>query len=422
MGTGVPDRGTGVDVGAWLRGLGLGQYEPAFRENDVDADVLPELTEADLERLGVASLGHRKKLLRGIAALRAGSAPSAATPPAAEPAPDAPPAAHSSGAERRQLTVMFVDLVGSTSLSGRLDPEEMQEVLESYQDAVSAEVTRFGGHVAKYMGDGVLAYFGWPRAYEDAAERAVRAGLAAAAAVRLLRAGEGEALAARVGIATGLVVIGHFAGRGAAQEEAVAGETPNLAARLQELAEPGAVVVAESTRRLLGDLFELRDLGSRALKGFAGPVAVWRVAGEGRAESRFEALRAAGMTSLVDRKKELALLLARWARAREGEGQVVLLAGEAGIGKSRLVQALHERLAGEPHTRLTLQGSPYHAGSPLWPMVGFLERAAGFAQDDDTGRKLAKLEVLLRQAIDEVGEALPLLAALLAIPADGRRP
>ena len=272
------------------------------------------------------------------------------------------------------------------------------------------------------MGDGVLAYFGWPRAYEDAAERAVRAGLAAAAAVRLLRAGEGEALAARVGIATGLVVIGHFAGRGAAQEEAVAGETPNLAARLQELAEPGAVVVAESTRRLLGDLFELRDLGSRALKGFAGPVAVWRVAGEGRAESRFEALRAAGMTSLVDRKKELALLLSRWARAREGEGQVVLLAGEAGIGKSRLVRALHERLAGEPHTRMTLQGSPYHAGSPLWPMAGFLERAAGFAQDDDAGRKLAKLEALLRQAVDDVGEALPLLAALLSIPADGRHP
>src|SRR4051812_22474713 len=253
-------RGTRVDIAAWLRGLGLERYEPAFRANDVDEAVLPRLTAEGLAPPGVASLGHRRKLLEAIAAL-------ADEAVGARPGPAAMPVPHE--AERRRLTVMFADLVGSTALSARLDPEEMRELLAAYYDAVAAEVTRFGGHVAKLMGDGVLAYFGWPRAQEDAAERAVRAGLAATAAVCLLRAGEGEALAARVGIATGLVVIGHFAGRGAAQEEAVAGETPNLAARLQELAEPGAVVVAESTRRLLGDLFELRDLGSRALKGFA---------------------------------------------------------------------------------------------------------------------------------------------------------
>src|SRR3954447_2806665 len=320
-----------VDIGIWLRGLGLERYEQAFRANDVDGQILPKLTVEDLAALGVASVGHRRKLLEAIAALSSG-APSAV---GARPRPAAVPVPRHA-AQRRQLTVMFVDLVGSTALSGRLDPEEMHEILESYQDAVSAEVTRFGGHVAKYMGDGVLAYFGWPRAYEDAAERAVRAGLAAAGAVCLLRVGEGEALAARVGIATGLVVIGHFAGRDAAHEEAVAGETPNLAARLQELAEPGAVVVAESTRRLLGDLFEFEDLEPRALRGFTEPVRGWRVLGEGRAEGRFEALHGSQLTPFVGRDPELDLLLERWKRARAGEGQVVLLGGEPGIGKSRL--------------------------------------------------------------------------------------
>jgi class 3 adenylate cyclase/predicted ATPase len=406
-----------VDIAAWLRGLGLEQYERAFRANDIDGEILLRLTAEDLAALGVGSVGHRRKLLETIGTLAGRARPRKRSRSTVEvrPGPAAAPGPRRE-AERRHLTVMFADLVGSTVLSARLDPEEMREVLAAYQDAVSAEVTRFGGHVAKLLGDGVLAFFGWPRAYEDAAERAVRAGLATAAAVGRLGTDERPALAARVGIATGLVVVGHLVGRNGAQEEAIAGETPNLAARLQEFAEPGAVVVAETTRRLVGDLFELQGLGSPALKGFAVPVAAWRVVGEGRAESRFEALRAAGMTPLVDRKKQLALLLTLWCRAREGKGQVVLLAGEAGIGKSRLVQALREQLAAEPHTRMSLQGSPYHAGSPLWPMIGFLERAAGFTQDDDAGTKLAKLEALLRQAVDDTSEATPLLAALLSIP------
>jgi class 3 adenylate cyclase/predicted ATPase len=404
-----------VDVGTWLRNLGLERYVPAFLEAEITAELLAELTESDLRELGLP-LGPRKVLLKAIAALGRAQPRTPAERPEL-PAPMPPRAA-----ERRQLTVMFVDMVGSTALSAQLDPEEMREVLEGYQDTVSAEVARFGGHVAKFMGDGVLAYYGWPRAYEDAAERAVRAGLATVAAVGRLRTGAGAALAVRVGIATGLVVVGYLVGRGTAQEEAIAGETPNLAARLQEIAEPGTVVVGERTRRLLGGLFALECLGSHALKGFAEPVTVWRVVGEGRAESRFEALHAAGMAPLVDRKKELALLLARWAKARGGKGQAVLLAGEAGIGKSRLVQALRERLAGEPYTRMSLQGSPYHTGSPLWPVIGFLERMAGFAQGDGAGMKLAKLEALLRQAVDDVAETAPLLAALLSIPAGRRYP
>src|SRR4051812_13278797 len=230
MGTGVPDRGTGVDVGAWLRGLGLGQYEPAFRDNDIDADVLPELTADDLAGLGITSIGHRRKLLAAIAALQRDPAPGAATPAAADPAAGAASVARPSGAERRQLTVMFIDLVGSTELSRRLDPEEMSGVLRAFQDAVAGRVARFEGHVAKFLGDGVLAYFGWPRAHEDDAERAVRAGLAITAAVAGLPAPAGGTLACRVGVATGPVVVGELIGSGPAAEEAVVGETPNLAA------------------------------------------------------------------------------------------------------------------------------------------------------------------------------------------------
>ena len=314
----------------------------------------------------------------------------------------------SSQAERRQLTVMFVDLVGSTALSTRLDPEEMREVIQAYQTTVAAEITRLDGHVAKFMGDGVLAYFGWPVAHEDEPERAVRAGLAATAAVARLTAPGGEPLAARVGIATGLVVVGDLIGEGAAQEEAVVGETPNLAARLQALAEPGAVVVAEGTRRLLGGLFALRDLGASALKGFAAPVRAFAVAGEAAAEGRFEARHAAGApTPLVGREQELALLLDRWERAKEGEGQVVLLAGEAGIGKSRLVRALRERLGGEPHTPLGQFCSPHHANTALHPIVGLLERAAGLRRDDPPERQLDKLEAMLALAVGDAAARPP---------------
>jgi class 3 adenylate cyclase len=247
-----------MDVAVWLRGLGLEQYETAFRDNDVDAEVLPELTADDLINIGVTSVGHRRKFLAAIAALRSERAPAAAAP------------------ERRQLTVMFCDLVGSTELSSRLDPEDLREVISAYHRAVATVVARFQGFVAKYMGDGVLVYFGYPRAHEDDAERAVRGGLGVIDAVNRLDVKSVE-LQARVGIATGLVVVGDLIGEGSAQEQSVIGETPNLAARLQALAEPAAVVIAADTRRLVGDLFEYRDLGAIEVKGLPVPVLAWQV-------------------------------------------------------------------------------------------------------------------------------------------------
>ncbi|MFK4506416.1 AAA family ATPase [Bradyrhizobium daqingense] len=410
-----------MDVAAWLRGLGLGQYEQAFRENDVDAGVLADLTAEDLIGLGVASIGHRRKLLAAIADLRAVSI-SATTPATSAPAAISEKAWLAPEAERRQLTVMFVDLVDSTALAARLDPEEMAEVLRIYQSVVTGAIARFEGYVAKYMGDGVLAYFGFPRAHEDEAERAVRAGLAAVAAVHSLESAHGEKLAARVGIATGPVVVGELIGEGAAREETVVGDTPNLAARLQALADPGTVVISARTRELVGGLFELAELGMQILKGFPVPVRPWRVVGEGAAESRFEALHGAGLTPLVGRENEIGLLLDHWERAKESEGQVVLLAGEPGIGKSRLLRALRGRLENEPHTPLSHYCSPHHQTSPLYPVIGLLERAAGFAAGDPAATRLDNLEALLALSTDDVTEVAPLLAALLSLETGARYP
>ena len=412
-----------MDVGVWLRGLGLGQYEPAFRDNAVDEEVLPELGEGDLEKLGVL-LGHRKKLLKAIAAL------SGRTVPMAKPVPEPQPGgttasgsvAASSEAERRQLTVMFVDLVGSTELSARLDPEDMGAVIRAYHECCAEVVRRWAGHVAKYMGDGVLAYFGWPQAHEDDAERAVRAGLELVENVAGLDTPAGEDLAARVGVATGVVMVGELIGEGASQEQAVVGETPNLAARLQSLVGPGTVVIAASTRRLLGGLFALNDLGPVRLKGFAEPLAAFRVEGEGGAEGRFEALHGHRIIPLVGREHELAILLERWSWAKEGDGQVVLLSGEPGIGKSRLLRALRERLTGERYTPLTHFCSPYHTNSALYPVIGLLERAAGFAPEDGAEQRLDRLEALLTRSTDRLHEAVPLVAALLSLPTGRRYP
>lgn len=410
-----------MDVAAWLRGLGLGQYEQSFRENDVDAGVLADLTAEDLIGLGVASIGHRRKLLAAIAALRAGSI-SATTPATSAPAAISEKAWLAPEAERRQLTVMFVDLVDSTALAARLDPEEMAEVLRIYQSVATGAIARFEGHVAKYMGDGVLAYFGFPRAHEDEAERAVRAGLAAVAAVHSLESAHGKTLAARVGIATRPVVVGELIGQGAAREETVVGDTPNLAARLQALADPGTVVISARTRELVGGLFELAELGMQILKGFPVPVRPWRVVGEGTAESRFEALHGAVLTPLVGRENEIGLLLEHWERAKEGEGQVVLLGGEPGIGKSRLVRALRRRLEKEPHTALSHSCSPHHQTSPLYPVIGLLERAAGFAADEPAATRLDKLEALLALSTEDVNAVVPLLAALLSLETAARYP
>jgi class 3 adenylate cyclase/predicted ATPase len=410
-----------MDVAAWLRNLQLERYEPLFRENAIDAEVVRDLTDADLEKLGIV-LGHRKKLLTAIRALRPESLLQDARAPPSQARLSEPGRAPAAPTERRQLTVMFVDLVGSTGLSSRLDPEEMREVIRAYQNAVVGEIVRLEGHVAKFMGDGVLAYFGWPKAHEDEAERAVRAGLGILTVLPTLATPAKETLLARVGIATGLVVVGDLVGEGAAQERAVVGETPNLAARLQALAQPGSVVVAESTRQLLGELFEFEECRPQAIKGIGNAVRSFVVTREGQAESRFEALHARGLMPLVGREQELALLLERWEWAKEGEGQVILLDGEPGIGKSRLIRALRERLADEAYIPLSHYCSPYHTNSPLYPVIGLLERAAKFDREDTAERRLDKLEALLSQSARDIGEAAPLLAALLSIPTSSRYP
>jgi class 3 adenylate cyclase/predicted ATPase len=335
--------------------------------------------------------------------------------------PVAPRKIRQAEAERRQLSVLFGDLVGSTELSRRLDPEDMGQVIQTYQASCAAAIRRWEGYVARFMGDGVLAYFGFPRAHEDDAERAVRAGLELTHAVGRLQAA-GAPLAARVGIATGLVMVGQRVGEELADEEAVFGETPNLAARLQGLAEPGSVVIAASTRRLVGGLFELTDLGPQRLKGFAEPLSVFRVEGEGRVQSRFEAFHAQRLPPLVGRERELASLLDHWAQAKKGEGRVVLLSGEPGIGKSRLIGALRQRLAAEPHVAVRHFCSPHHVNSALHPIIAQLERAAAFAPNELPDVKLGKLEALLGQATEELGDAVPLIGALLAIPTGERYP
>ena len=407
-----------MDVVVWLRSLGLEEYEAAFRDNKINERVLPSLTAEDLKELGVTALGHRRILLDAIAALRAdarGKVPSvdAVTPSSAPSAPA------EDRAERRQVTVMFSDLVGSTALSARMDPEDLREVISAYQKCVAETVDRFGGFVAKYMGDGVLIYFGYPQAHEDDAERAVRAGLELVAAVSDLKTH--AALQTRVGIATGLVVVGDLIGSGASQEQAIVGETPNLAARLQGVAEPNSVVIAESTRKLVGNLFDLEDLGAQDLKGITGPARASAVLRASSAEGRFEAMHSTGLTDLVGREEELDLLLRRWSKAKTGEGQVILLSGEAGIGKSRLTAALLERLAAEPHTRLRYFCSPQHTDSALYPIISQMERAAGFVHDDKAQAKLDKLDALLTQSSTPPEDAA-LLAEVLSLPKDGRYP
>jgi class 3 adenylate cyclase/tetratricopeptide (TPR) repeat protein len=398
-----------MDIAAWLRGLGLERYAPAFYDHEIDWDALPKLSADDLRDLGVVLGGHRRRLLEAIAAL--GTEMPAGVVTAAPVRTDA---------ERRQLTVVFCDLVGSTALSARLDPEDLREVIAAYHHAVAGAVKNLDGFVAKYMGDGVLAYFGYPTAHEDDAERAVRAGLDVIDAVGHLNVKSVE-LQARVGIATGLVVVGDLIGEGSAQEQSVVGETPNLAARLQALAEPETVVIAAATRRLVGDLFEYRDLGAVEVKGIAGPVPTWQVLRPSDVASRFEALRGSALTPLVGRDEEIDLLLRRWRRAKAGEGQVVLISGEPGIGKSRITAALAERMQAELHLRLRYFCSPYHQDSALFPFIDQLGHAAAFASDDPPTAKLEKLEAVMARAAPP-DEDVAFLADLLSLPASARHP
>ena len=402
----------------WLRGLGLDRYAPRFLEQAIDFDILADLSDQDLDRLGV-TLGDRRRMLRAIAELD--SARSAGTAGRAHPArPD--------GGERRHLTVLFCDLVGSTRLSARHDPEDMRAIIRAFQDACAGVVARYDGFVAKFMGDGALVYFGYPRAHEGDAERAVRAGLEIAVAVERLVVAGGEQLSVRVGIATGLVVVGDVVGDGVAREQAVVGDAPNLAARLQGIAEPGTVVLAASTRRLLGRLFALRELGLQAVKGLAEPAAAWVVEGVAQFETRFESERATGLTPFIGRESEARLLGELWQTARAGTGQVVLVTGEAGIGKSRFVRQFDEHLAGQHYARLRYQCSPYHASSALHPFIEQLKRLAGIDASDPPAVQLDRLEGLLGEGPPIAGAApatefAPLFAAMLSIPsADRYRP
>ena len=402
-----------MDVGEWLRSLGLERYEAVFRDNEIDADVLHDLTDNHLREMGVA-LGARLKLLKAIAALS----------PRAEPASRTSAVALASlavdAAERRQVTVMFSDLVGSTSLSVRMDPEDLREVISAYQKCVAETVHRFDGFVARYMGDGIVVYFGYPQAHEDDAERAVRAGLELITAVTALKSR--ASLQTRVGIATGVVVVGDLLSSGETQERGMVGKTPNLAARLQGIAEPNSVVICDSTRRLLGNLFELKDLGPRDdLKGVDEATRAWAALRASSIASRFEALHASSMTTLVGREEEFGLLLRRWARAKNGEGQVVLLSGEPGIGKSRLTAALLESVLAEPHTCLRYFCSPQHQDSALYPIIGQMERAAGLAHDDSPRARLDKLDALLARTSTSAPDAA-LFAEMLSLTNDGRYP
>jgi class 3 adenylate cyclase len=401
-----------VNITAWLHGLGLQQYEKAFRENEIDATVLPELTAEDLRDIGVSLIGHRRKLLAAIAALRDERQP--------EPAERRESIDTAGPAERRQLTVMFCDLVGSTALSVQLDPEDLREIIAAYHRAIAAIVAESGGFVARYMGDGVLVYFGYPQAHEDEAQRAVRAGLSAIEAVSRLDVGSAK-LQARVGIATGLVVVGDLIGEGSAQEQSVVGETPNLAARLQAVAEPGTVVIAAGTHRLVGNLFEYRELGAVEVKGFAAPVPAWQVLRPSTIASRFEALHGSALAPLIGRDEEIDLLLRRWARAKAGDGQVVLISGEPGIGKSRITAELEQRVRVEPHLRLRYFCSPYYQDSALFPFIEQLGRASQLASDDPPAVKWHKLEDLLARAAPP-DDDVAFLADLLSLPVSERHP
>jgi class 3 adenylate cyclase len=401
-------------VRTWLAAIGLSQYADAFETNDIEMDLLGQLDDQMLKDIGVVSAGHRLRIQNAVAKLATTASPDAneKDPRPATRLPAAP-------AERRQVTVMFCDLVGSTALSARMDPEDFREVISAYQSSVAETVGRFAGFVAKYMGDGVLIYFGYPQAHEDDAERAVRAGLQLVTAIGNLKTH--AVLQTRVGIATGLVVVGDLIGSGSSQEQPIVGDTPNLAARLQGIAEPNSVVIAESTRKLVGSLFELEDLGPQELKGISGRTPAWAALRPASVEGRFEAMHATGFTDLVGREEELDLLLRRWSKAKSGEGQVVLLSGEAGIGKSRLTAALLERLAADPHTRLRYFCSPQHTDSAFYPIISQMERAAGLAHDDTAQAKLDKLDSLLAKSLAP-REDVALLAEMLSLPNDGRYP
>ena len=402
------------DIDRWLERLGLAKYSELFAENEVDLEILPDLTEQDLKDLNIP-LGHRKKLLRGIAALSGGAEPGAHRIEVAVVAP-----ASRDEAERRQLTVMFCDLVDWTALSTRFDPEDLREVIRAYQDACAKVIAQYDGYVAKYLGDGVLVFFGYPQAHENDAERAVRAGLGIVETVpNIIVANDalrGLELAVRIGINTGPVVVGDIIGEGASVQASVVGETPNVAARLQALAGPNQVVIGPLTRDLLGEAFSCEDLGANRLKGIDVPVQAWRVAREPDIDGRLKTKRVGYGLALVGRQEELGLLLRSWEASKKAHGQVVLIQGEAGLGKSRLVEALRAKVSGEDYIWVATRCSPYHANSTLYPVIEHLKRVAGWKPEDGPEEKLAKLASALKGQRLPLEQAVPLYAELMSLP------
>jgi class 3 adenylate cyclase/predicted ATPase len=407
---------TTTDLAEWLESHGLSQYAPTFAENNIDHSVLPDLTDNDLEKLGV-TLGHRKKLLRAIEALRVGSQTTSATVPNVTAA--SPSLAQHREAEFRQITVMFCDLVGSTQLAEKLDPEELQKLLDAYRGECSTAIGRYGGEVARYFGDGVMAFFGWPRAHEDDAVRALHAALEIASGITKI-AGP-VPLTCRMGVCSGPVVVGEIGNSATPWSMDAVGETPNIAARIQTLATPNTVLISESTRRLVSTAFDLQDLGLQELKGVTEPLHVYRVLAAKYAASRFEATHAGSLTPLVGRSSELNLLLDRWKKVKEGDGQAILLSGIPGVGKSRLLQELKSQIQEEPHLLLHHQCSPYHSQSAFFPVIEQIEQAAQLAAREADADKIAKLQTYLPRPMDRSGEPLLLIAKLLAIPTENSR-
>lgn len=411
-------------VSIWLDNLDLGTYQELFQHNAITWDVLPELNEGDLEKIGIL-LGHRKKLLRAIAQLPQDAATGTESMPTSVISKEQPSPLERNQSERRQLTVIFCDLVDSTVLACRLDPEDLQDVIRQFLDACSQVIERLNGYVAKYMGDGMLAYFGYPHAHENDAERAVHAGLTILDTVKAFNLNNPHpqlGIAARIGIATGQVVVGELIGQDTAKERSVFGETPNLAARLQALAKPDQLIIDLATKRLVGNEFELSDLGVSSLKGFVTPVQAWQVLSIKPSASRFESYRSNQLTKFVGREQEISLLLDRWHDAVSGEGQVVLLNGEAGIGKSRIARSLCNHLADEQHQTIQFQCSPYHTNTVLYPAINFLRQAAKFTNQDNAETQLNKLEAMAAESGINNPETVSLLANLLSVRVNHRHP
>jgi class 3 adenylate cyclase/tetratricopeptide (TPR) repeat protein len=412
-----------MDVASWLGELGLECYVAAFASNDVTSYVLPHLSSDDLKELGVASVGHRRLLLAAIGKLRDAIPANGTEAPQQESSPSSSTSlAGIDEGERRHLTVMFCDIVDSTMLAGKLDPEDMRVITQLFYKTCTQSIKTYEGFVAKYLGDGVLAYFGYPRAHEDDAERAARAALDLIATISRIETPTAVRVHVRIGIATGIVVVGELIGEGAAQERFVTGETPNLAARLQTLAEPDTVVVSESTRNLLSDDFRVHHLGRFDLKGFSADVNAWRIDEATIAESRFETRRAKNFAEFVGRHEERSLLLDRQKRAWQGSGQVVLVSGEAGIGKSRLAAWLTEQLQAGSYVRLFFQCSPYHKDSALHPFIVQLKKETGLEANDSIEHRLEKMRALVTDHVADCELAVSLLASLLSLELSDRHP